>query len=124
MMTGYVTRTTRSSVLNVLRDDYVRTARAKGLRERVVIYGHALGNALIPVVSFIGVYAILLIAGSVLVEVVFSRPGLGKMMIGAIKQRDYMTLQSVMVVYGSMVVVINLLTDLSYGLIDPRIRCK
>ena len=59
-----------------------------------------------------------------LVEVVFSRPGLGKMMIGAIKQRDYMTLQSVMVVYGSMVVVINLLTDLSYGLIDPRIRCK
>ena len=122
LMTAYITRTTRSSVLNVLQEDYVRTARAKGLREKTVIYGHALRNALLPVVSFIGVYAILLIGSSVLVEVVFSRPGLGKMMIGAIKQRDYITLQSVMVVYASLVVLINLLTDLSYGVIDPRIR--
>jgi len=122
MMTAYITRTTRSSVLNVLRQDYVRTARAKGLRERLVIYGHTLRNALLPVVSFIGVYTIVLIGGSVLVEVVFARPGLGKMMVGAIQQRDYMTLQSVMVVYAGLVVVINLLTDLSYGLIDPRIR--
>ena len=122
MMTAYITRTTRSSVLNVLEEDYVRTARAKGLRERIVIYGHALRNALIPVISFIGVYAIVLIGSSVLVEIVFSRPGLGKMMVGAIKQRDYMTLQSVMVIYASLVVVINLLTDLSYGFVDPRIR--
>ena len=122
MMTSYITRTTRSSVLNVLEEDYVRTARAKGLRERIVIYGHALRNALIPVIAFIGVYAIVLIGSSVLVEIVFSRPGMGKMMIGAIKQRDYMTLQSVMVIYASLVVVINLLTDLSYGLVDPRIR--
>ena len=122
MMTAYITRTTRSSVLNVLEEDYVRTARAKGLRERIVIYGHALRNALIPVISFIGVYAIILIGNSVLVEIVFSRPGMGKMMVGAIKQRDYMTLQSVMVIYASLVVVINLLTDLSYGLVDPRIR--
>ncbi len=121
MMTAYITRTTRSSVLNVLEEDYVRTARAKGLRERIVIYGHTLRNALIPVISFIGVYAIVLIGSSVLVEIVFSRPGLGKMMVGAIKQRDYMTLQSVMVIYASLVVVINLLTDLSYGLVDPRI---
>lgn len=122
MMTAYITRTTRSSLLNVLEEDYVRTARAKGMRERIVLYGHALRNALIPVISFIGVYAIVLIGSSVLVEIVFSRPGLGKMMVGAIKQRDYMTLQSVMVIYASLVVVINLLTDLSYGFVDPRIR--
>ncbi|MDI7258399.1 MAG: ABC transporter permease [Thermodesulfobacteriota bacterium] len=122
MMTAYITRTTRSSVLNVLREDYVRTARAKGLRERIVIYGHTLRNALLPVVSFVGVYTIVLIGSSVLVEIVFSRPGLGKMMVGAVEQRDYMMLQSVMVIYASLVVIINLLTDLSYGLIDPRIR--
>jgi ABC-type dipeptide/oligopeptide/nickel transport system permease component len=122
MMTAYITRTTRSSMLNVLQEEYIRTARAKGLRERLVIYGHALRNALIPIISFIGVYAIVLIGGSVLVEVVFSRPGLGKMMMGAINERDYITLQSVMVVYGVLVVAINLLTDLSYGLVDPRIR--
>jgi len=122
MMTAYITRTTRSSMLNVLREDYVRTARAKGLRERIVIYGHALRNALLPVVSFVGVYTIVLIGSSVLVEIVFSRPGLGGMMVGAISQRDYMTLQSVMIIYASLVVIINLLTDLSYGLIDPRIR--
>lgn len=122
MMTAYITRTTRSSILNVLREDYVRTARAKGLRERIVIYGHTLRNALLPVVSFVGVYTIVLIGSSVLVEIVFSRPGLGKMMVGAIGQRDYMTLQSVMVVYASLVIIINLLTDLSYGLIDPRVR--
>ena len=121
-MTAYITRTTRSSILNVLREDYVRTARAKGMRERIVIYGHTLRNALLPVVSLIGVYAIVLIGSSVLVEIVFSRPGLGKMMVSAIGKRDYMTLQSVMVVYAGLVVVINLLTDLSYGLIDPRIR--
>ncbi len=122
MMTAYITRTTRSSMLNALREDYVRTARAKGLRERIVIYGHTLRNALLPVVSFVGVYTIVLIGSSVLVEIVFSRPGLGNMMVGAIAQRDYMTLQSVMVIYASLVVIINLLTDLSYGLIDPRIR--
>jgi ABC-type dipeptide/oligopeptide/nickel transport system permease component len=122
MMTAYITRTTRSSMLNVLQEEFVRTARAKGLRERIVIYGHALRNALIPVIAFVGVYAIILIGNSILVEIVFSRPGLGKMMIGAIKQRDYMTLQSVMVVYAGLVVFINLLIDLSYGWIDPRIK--
>ena len=122
LMTAYITRAARSSLLNVLKEDYVRTAKAKGLREKKVIFQHALRNALIPVVSFVGVYAIVLIGSSVLVEIVFSRPGLGKLMVGAIYQRDYMTLQSVMVVYSSLVVLINLLTDLSYGFIDPRIR--
>ncbi len=122
IMTAYVTRMSRSSILNVLNEDYVRTARSKGLAERLVIYKHVLKNALIPIISIIGVYSIVLIGGSVLVEIVFSRPGLGKLMIGAMLQRDYITMQSVMVIYAGFVVLINLLTDLTYGLVDPRIK--
>jgi len=124
IMTAYVTRMTRSSVLNILNEDYVRTARAKGLAERKVIYKHLLRNALLPITALIGVYAIVLIGGSVMVEIVFSRPGLGRMMIGALKQRDYTTLQAVMITFTSFVVLINLLTDLMYGFIDPRVRLK
>ena len=121
-MTSYVTRMTRSSVLNVLREDYVRTARAKGLPERVVIYSHALRNALIPIVSVLGVYSVVLIGDSVMTEVVFSRPGLGKLMVSAMMQRDYIALQSLILIYAVFVVFINLITDLSYGFIDPRVR--
>ncbi len=124
IMTAYVTRMARSSVLNILNEDYVRTARAKGLAERRVIYKHLLRNALLPITALIGVYAIVMIGGSVMVEIVFSRPGLGRMMIGALKQRDYTTLQAVMVTFTVFVVLINLLTDLMYGLIDPRVRFK
>lgn len=124
LMTAYVTRMTRSSVLNILREDYVRTAKAKGLIDRVVLYKHVLRNALIPIVALGGLYAVVLIGSSVMVEIVFSRPGLGKLMVGAIKQRDYTTLQSVMVIYATMVVIINLFTDLVYGLVDPRIKYK
>lgn len=122
LMMAYVTRMTRSSILDVLREDYVRTAHAKGLLERIVLYKHVLRNALIPIVALGGLYAVVLIGSSVMVEIVFSRPGLGKLMVGAIKQRDYTTLQSVMVIYAVMVVVINLLTDLIYSFIDPRIK--
>lgn len=122
IMTSYVTRMTRSSVLNVLREDYVRTARAKGLPERGVVYSHALRNALIPIVSVLGVYSVVLIGDSVMTEVVFSRPGLGKLMVSAMMQRDYIALQSLILIYAVFVVFINLITDLSYGLIDPRVR--
>ena len=122
IMTAYVTRMTRSSVLNALNEDYVRTARAKGLTERKVIYKHLLRNALLSVIALLGVYAIVLTGGSVMVEIVFSRPGLGKMMIGALKQRDYTTLQAVMATFAVIVICINLLTDLLYGLVDPRVR--
>jgi len=122
IMTTSVTRLTRSTMLNVLSADYVRTARAKGLRDRVVILKHALRSALVPIVSVIGLWAASLIGDSVMTEVVFSRPGLGKMLIGAIMQRDYTALQSVMVIYAAFVVGVNLLTDLTYGLVDPRIR--
>ena len=124
IMTAYVTRMTRSSVLNALNDDYLRTARAKGLTERKVIYKHLLRNALLSVIALLGVYAIVLTGGSVMVEIVFSRPGLGKMMIGALKQRDYTTLQAVMTTFAAIVISINLLTDLLYGLVDPRVRYK
>jgi len=124
IMTAYVTRMTRSSLLNILREDYVRTARAKGISERVVLLKHALRNALIPIIALGGVYAVVLIGSSVMTEIVFSRPGLGSLMVGAIKQRDYTTLQSVMVFYSVIVVVLNLMTDLVYGLIDPRIQYR
>ena len=124
IMTAYVTRMTRSSLLNILREDYVRTARSKGISERMVLFKHALRNALIPIVALGGVYAVVLIGSSVMTEIVFSRPGLGSLMVGAIKQRDYTTLQSVMVFYAVIVVILNLITDLIYGLIDPRIQYR
>jgi ABC-type dipeptide/oligopeptide/nickel transport system permease component len=121
VMTASVARLARSAMLNVLRQDYVRTARAKGLREQAVHLRHALRSALLPIVSITGLWAVSLIGDAVTVEVVFARPGLGKLMVGAILQRDYTALQSVMVVYTAFVVGINLATDLVYGWVDPRI---
>jgi ABC-type dipeptide/oligopeptide/nickel transport system permease component len=121
IMTTSVSRLTRSAMLNVLSEHYVRTARSKGLKERMVILGHALRAALVPIVSIIGIWAANLIADSVLTETVFARPGLGKMLVGAIMQRDYTALQSVMVIYSVFIVVINLLVDLIYSVVDPRI---
>ncbi len=120
MMTS-VTRLTRSAMLNVLQNDYVRTARSKGLQEQVVIFRHALRAALVPIVSIIGIWTANLIADAVLTEIVFARPGLGKMLVGAILQRDYTALQSVMVIYTGFVVAVNLMTDFIYSLVDPRI---
>jgi ABC-type dipeptide/oligopeptide/nickel transport system permease component len=121
IMTTSITRLTRSAMLNVLSEDYVRTARAKGLAEGVVMFKHALRSALLPIVSVTGLWIASLIGDSVLTEYVFSRPGLGKMLVGAIQQRDYTALQSVMVIYAAFVVVVNLITDLTYGLLDPRV---
>lgn len=122
VMTASVARLARSAMLNALTQDYVRTARAKGLREHMVLLIHALRPALLPIVSLTGIWAVALVGDSVTTELVFSRPGLGKMMVGAMLQRDYTALQSIMVVFTLFVVGINLLTDLAYGLVDPRIR--
>jgi len=122
VMTAYVARTTRSAILNVLSEDYLRTARAKGLGERRTVFTHGLRNALIPVVTVSGMYASILIAVSPLVEIVFGRPGLGRVILGAIKQNDYSVLQSVMLVYAALVITINLIVDASYSFLDPRIR--
>jgi ABC-type dipeptide/oligopeptide/nickel transport system permease component len=124
IMTAFVSRMVRSSMLNVLGEDYVRTARAKGLHERVVIYKHALRNALIPTVTVIGIYMSILMGGSVLTEIIFSRPGLGKMMVFAVKDRDYMALQSVIIVFSAFVFLFNLATDIFYSIIDPRIEYR
>lgn len=122
VMSAAIMRVTRSSVLNTLGQDFVRTARAKGLRRPAVVLRHTLRAALIPIVSVAGFWAIGLIGDSVTTEIVFARPGLGSLMVGAMLQRDYTTLQSVTVVYTVFVVVINLAADLTYGFMDPRIR--
>ena len=114
-------RLTRSSVLEVLGEDYVRTARAKGLRERGVVMKHALRNALLPIVTLLGLQAGQLMGGAVLTETVFAWPGLGRLMVKAIFARDYVLLQGAVLVYALAFVVVNLLVDLSYGLLDPRI---
>ena len=119
---AFVMRLTRSSMLNVLHEDYITTARSKGLRESVVIYKHALRNSLIPVVTMISLYLAVTIGGSIEVEIVFNRPGLGKFLIGAIQERNYPVIQSGLVVLAVFIVLVNLITDLSYALIDPRIK--
>ena len=121
---AFISRMTRSSLLNTLQEDYVRTAKAKGLSGRRVIFRHAFRNCLIPIVTLVGLYMGILIADSVLVEVVFNRPGLGKMMVGAVKNRDYIMVQSIMTIYAIMVVLINLMTDLTYGFVDPRVKFR
>jgi peptide/nickel transport system permease protein len=122
IMVGYVARASRSSMLEVLGEDYVRTARAKGLRRKVIILRHVLRNALIPIVTVIGLYLGLLVGNSVLTEIVFNRPGLGKLIVEALSERDYTLLQGLMIVFAFFIVLVNMLTDLTYGLIDPRVR--
>jgi peptide/nickel transport system permease protein len=119
---AYITRVTRSAMLEVLEEDYVRTARAKGVPWRAVVWRHALGNAMIPIVTVVGLFLGILIGNSVLTEIVFNRPGLGKLIVGALMQRDYTMLQGLMVIYTLLVVAVNVLTDLVYGLVDPRVK--
>jgi dipeptide transport system permease protein len=117
-----IARMTRSSMLEVLEEDYVRTARAKGLPPYRVVGIHALRNALIPVVTVIGLSVGSLLAGAVLTETIFSWPGVGKWLIESINRRDYPALQGGIMLISSIVIVVNLLVDLTYGLINPRIR--
>ena len=117
-----ITRITRSSVLEVQGADYVRTARAKGVRPLRLVMRHGLRNALIPIVTVVGLYFGTLIGNSVLTEIVFNRPGLGKLILGALNSRDYTLLQGLMVVFAACVILVNLLTDLIYGLVDPRVK--
>jgi glutathione transport system permease protein len=124
IMAAYITRVSRSAMLEVLAEDYVRTARAKGVPPHVVIWRHALRNALIPVITVVGLYLGILIGNSVMTEIVFSRPGLGKLIVGALNQRDYTMLQGMMVIYTLIVVGVNVLTDLAYGLVDPRVKLQ
>ena len=115
-------RLTRTAFLDVFRQDYMRTARAKGVPWGRVVWRHGLRNAGLPVVTVVGLYVGILMGNSVLTEIVFNRPGLGKIIVGALNQRDYTMLQGLMVIYCFLIVVVNLITDLTYGLIDPRVK--
>ena len=117
-----VMRMTRSTLLDTLNEDYIQTARSKGLHEFKVVYKHALRNALIPVIAVIGVYVGVTMGTAVLTEIVFNRPGIGKLLVGAVYNRDYPTIQGTLVVFATFIAFVNLLTDLSYGITDPRIR--
>jgi peptide/nickel transport system permease protein len=117
-----IARIARSCMLEVLQQDYIRTARAKGLREGVVIYLHAFRNALVPVVTVIGITMAILIGGAVVTEIVFNIPGLGRLVISAILRRDYPVVQGVVLVTAAFYVLINLGVDMVYAFIDPRIR--
>ena len=117
-----IARITRTSVLDVLSEDYIRTARAKGLSNRVVLMRHALRNAAVPIVTVIGIGIALLIGGVVVTESVFSIPGLGRLTVDAVLARDYPTVQAVILLFSFVYVLINLLVDLSYTMLDPRIR--
>ncbi len=117
-------RMTRTMMLEVLRQDYVRTAWAKGMGEHTVVVRHALRNALIPVVTLIGLQAPILIGGTVIMEQIFVIPGMGLMLLEAVSRRDYPIITGVFLIVGVAVVLINLLVDLSYGLLDPKVRYR
>ncbi|RCW88915.1 ABC transporter permease subunit [Paracoccus lutimaris] len=119
-----IARQTRSAMLEVMGEDYVRTARAKGLSPSRVIGVHALRNAMIPVITTIGLQVGVLLAGAILTETIFSWPGIGKWMIDSISRRDYPVVQSGLLLIAGIVMIVNLLVDLTYGLINPRIRHK
>ena len=115
-------RLTRTTMLEVLRQDYVRTAQSKGLQERSVILRHALKNAMIPVITLLGLQVAFVIGGSVITESVFAIPGVGRLLLSSIATRDYPVVQGIVVIIGLFVMVTNLVIDLSYGWLDPRIR--
>ncbi len=117
-----ITRLTRSQMLEVIRHDYVRTARAKGLAERAVVYRHALKNALLPVVTFVGWWGGRLLGGLVIMEIIFVVPGMGTSLVQAVSQRDYPTVQAFIFVMAVVFLLINLAVDLLYAWLDPRIR--
>jgi peptide/nickel transport system permease protein len=117
-----ISRTTRSSMLEVLLQDYVQTARAKGLTEKCVVFRHAFRNASLPVLTTVGVIFALLLGGSFIVEVIFRIPGMGSLVIAAVKRRDYPIVQGTLITVSSMVLIINLLVDLAYGFLNPAVR--
>ena len=117
-----IARITRATMLEILQQDYIRTARAKGAAGRTVLFVHALRNALVPIVTVVGLGIALMISGAVVIETVFSLPGLGRLTVESILRRDYPVIQAIILIFSFVYVIINLLIDISYTLIDPRIR--
>jgi peptide/nickel transport system permease protein len=120
--TAIIMRQTRSSVLEVSRQDYIRTAWSKGLRERYIVFKHMLKNSLIPVITLLGIGIGIIFGGSVLVETVFAIPGMGRLLVQSVFQQDYVVVQSGVLVISAIVILSNLIVDISYGWLDPRIR--
>jgi len=123
-LAGYITRMTRSQMLEVLGEDYIRTARAKGLREAVITYKHALKNAMIPIVTVIGLNFAYLLGGTVLIEHIFALPGIGRLVLQSIYNRDYPVVQGVILIVAVVFIIINLIVDLIYRFLNPKIRYK
>ncbi len=117
-----IARLVRANMVEVLRDDYVRTARAKGLRERSVLTGHALRNALLPSITLLGLNFGYLLAGAVIVETIFARPGIGRLIVEGILNKDFPLVQGAILLTAVVYLIVNLITDISYGLVDPRVR--
>ena len=112
----------RASMIEVLRSNYIRTARAKGLSPSTVIVRHALRSAILPLVSYLGPASAALISGSLVIEVVFQLPGIGKHFIDAALQRDYTLVMGVVIIYASLIIVLNLIADLLYGVLNPKVK--
>jgi peptide/nickel transport system permease protein len=119
---GVLTRVARAAVLEVMNEDFVRTARAKGLSEGIAIWRHAVPNALVPVFTMLGLQFTFLIAGAVLVENVFNLPGLGRLAYQALSQRDIIVMQDLVLFFSALVILMNFLVDLAYLVVDPRLR--
>jgi len=115
-------RLSRSAVLEVLREDYIRTARAKGLHSRAVLFRHTLRGSLIPIISLFAVQVGAVVAGTVVIENVFNLPGMGRLLLDSIGRKDYPVVQGIVLLYGTFIVLVNIITDIAYGFIDPRIR--
>jgi peptide/nickel transport system permease protein len=115
-------RLSRAQMLEVMRQDYIRTAWSKGLKERTIIARHAVRNAFIPVVTLIGLQVPIVVGGAVIVETIFNVPGIGRYLVTAIGQRDYPIIQGVNLVVATVIVLTNLLVDVSYSMLDPRVR--
>lgn len=122
--TAYITRLTRSSMLDVLGQDYIRTARAKGVSQGKIIFGHALKNSLIPVITYFGPMMAYIVTGSLVVEKIFAVPGLGRIFVNSITNRDYPLLMGITIVLASLIVVMNLVSDIMYKVVDPRINLE
>ena len=122
LLAGLLARITRSTMLEVLRQDYIRTARAKGLPERTVVMKHALANALIPITTVVGIIVSLLISGSVVTETLFSIPGIGQLLTQAVLNRDYPMVQGGLLMTTASLVLVNILVEVCYALLDPRVR--
>ncbi len=122
VLSGVFVRMTRINVIETLQADYIAAARARGIRERMLVYGHALKNAMIPVITLIGLQVAILLAGAVLTETVFSWPGMGRYLVERISARDYTAVQSVITVFALLVALISLAVDVIYSLVDPRVR--